>query len=167
MRFKIFNLALLVGVCFLNWSCALFHPDKVKKDEGGYYLRHYWSCGPRALNKAFKEFDIFLGEKKISQEIQDSGNTTRHLLSLIHYDTIQITLPSEILSVIKKHGFKVIKVTELRQLNPRVDLALILVTGSYIRGEAHWLCFPVDNNIKKFFGEETRVSKIFLLKKID
>ena len=167
MRFKFFNFLLVFSLMFLNWSCALFHPEEVKKDEEGFYVRHYWSCGPRALSKAFKELDIYLSSKKISKEIQSSGNVSRGLLSLIHYETVQITFPSEVYSTIEKHGFKVIKLKELEELNPKIDVALILVAGSYLRGEAHWLCFPVDGNIENYFGKKTKIIKIFLLKKVD
>lgn len=167
MRFKALYFALLISLGLLNWSCSIFHPEKVKKDEAGYYASHYWSCGPIALNKAFKELDIYLSSKKISREIQDSGNLSRVLLSLVHYDTIQITFPSEVYSVIEKHGFKVIELEELKQLDSRVDVALVLVAKNYLKGEAHWLCFPIDENIEEFFGKGTRVVKIFLLKHID
>lgn len=167
MQFKAFYFALLISLGLLNWSCSLFHPEKVKKDEAGYYVNHYRSCGPIALNKAFKELDIYLSSKKISREIQDSGNLSRALLSLAHYDTIQITFPSEIYSVIENHGFKVIKLKELKELDSEVDVALVLVVGSYLKGEAHWLCFPMDSSIEKYFGKDTRIIKIFLLEKVD
>ena len=163
-----FSIPLLVlSLSLLNWSCAIFHPNEVRKDKEGYYVNHYWSCGPRALSKAFKELDIHLSAKKISQEIQDSGNLSRNLLSLIHYETVQITFPNEIYSTIKKHGFKVIELKQLEELKEEVDVALILVAGSYLKGQAHWVCFPVDSNIKKYFGENTKIIKIFLLKKLD
>ena len=167
MRFKVFHFALLISLGLLNWSYSIFHPEKVKKDEAGYYTDHYWSCGPRALNKAFKELDIYLSSKKISQEIQDSGNLSRALLSLVHHDAVQITFPCEMYHVIEKHGFRVVGLKELKQLNSKIDIALILVARNYLDGEAHWLCFPVDNDIKGFFGKETKIVKIFLLKLID
>ena len=167
MRFRIFHFVLAISLGLLNWSCSVFHPDKTQKDEQGYYIQHYWSCGPRALNRAFKELDIHLSSKKISQEIQESGNLSRSLLSLVHYDTIQITFPSEIYQAIESHGFKVTELKELKQLNSEVDVALVLVAGSYLRGEAHWLCFPVDYNIEQYFGKNTKIIKIFLLKKVD
>ena len=167
MRFRIFHLVLVINLGLLNWSCSVFHSDKVQKDKDGYYARHYSSCGPRALDKAFKEFDINLGTNNISRQIQDTGNISRFLLSLAHYDTIQITFPSEIYQVIKNNGFEVIKLKQLEQLDSEVDVALILVSGSYLKGQAHWLCFPVDENIKRYFGKGTKIAKIFLLKKLD
>ena len=167
MRFRFFHFLLTLSLVSLNWSCALFHPEEVKKDKEGYYINHYWSCGPKALSKAFKEFNIKLERQNISRQIQDSGNMSRFLLSLAHYETVQITFPSEIYQVIKKHGFKVIKLKELEELNSEVDVALVLVAGNYLKGEAHWLCFPVDDNIENYFGKNTKIIKIFLLKKVD
>ena len=115
MQFNFFKLYLVVALCLLNWSCAIFHPDKVERDDDGYYYRHYSSCGPTALNKAFKELNINLGRNNISRDIQDSGNVFRFLLSLVHYDTVQITFPSEIYQVIENNGFKVIELKTLEQ----------------------------------------------------
>ena len=167
MNSNFLKLCLVVLFCLLNWSCALFHPDEVKTDKKGYYIRHYWSCGPKALDKAFKEFNINLGRNNISREIQDSGNISRFLLSFAHYDTVQITFPSEVYQVIEKHGFKVIKLKNLEELDSKIDVALVLVAGNYLKGEAHWLCFPIDNNIENWFGKNTKIVKIFLLKKVD
>ena len=167
MKFRFPIPLLVLSLSLLNWSCALFHPNEVKTDEDGYYVRHYWSCGPKALDKAFKEFNINLGRNNISREIQDSGNISRFLLSFAHYDTVQISFPSEIYQVIKKYGFEVVKLNKLEELDSEVDVALVLVAKNYLKGQAHWLCFPADNNIKNFFGKNTRVIKIFLLKKID
>tara|TARA_B100001939_G_C16622008_1_gene479674 strand:+ start:20 stop:523 length:504 start_codon:yes stop_codon:yes gene_type:complete len=167
MQFNFFKLYLVVALCLLNWSCAIFHPDKVERDDDGYYYRHYSSCGPTALNKAFKELNINLGRNNISRDIQDSGNIFRFLLSLVHYDTVQITFPSEVYQVIEDNGFKVIELKTLEELDSEVDVALVLVASNYLKGQAHWLCFPVDKNIEDFFGKSTRVIKIFLLKKVD
>tara|TARA_Y100001972_G_C7606481_1_gene303979 strand:- start:301 stop:795 length:495 start_codon:yes stop_codon:yes gene_type:complete len=162
-----FKILILLSLCFFNLNCSLLNPEEARKDKDGYYINHYWSCGPKALNKAFKELDIILSEKKISREIQDSGNFTRTLLSLVHYDALEITLPSEIKTIIKKHGFNTLEIKDLNHLNENVDVAIILVAKNYLKGEAHWLCFPVDDRITNYFGENTRILKIFLLKKVD
>ena len=164
MRRKLFNYALILSFCMLNWSCSLFHAESMMKDEAGYYIRHYDSCGPIALHRAFKKLNIQLSKRDISREIQDTGNNTRVLLSLVHHQTISITLPSEIKAVVKKHGFEITTSKELKELDPKVDIALVLVAGSYLKGEAHWACFPVDSNITKYFGEATRIIKVYLLK---
>jgi hypothetical protein len=166
MRFRISNVFLLLCLCLINVNCSLLNPDKIIYDKG-YYVNHYWSCGPLALERAFKELDIILGREKISKEIQDTGNFTRTLLSLIHYDALEITLPSEIKTIIKKHGFNTLEIKDLNHLNSNVDVALILVAKNYLKGQAHWLCFPADSNIENFFGENTKIIKIFLLKKVD
>ena len=167
MRFNFFKFYLIVSICLLNWSCSIFNPDKVETDKDGFYYRHYASCGPTALNKAFKELNINLGRENISREIQKSGNMSRVLLSLFHYDTVQITFPSEVYRVIENNGFKVVKIKKLEELDSEVDVALVLVAANYLKGQAHWLCFPVDKNIENFFGNNTRVIKIFLIKKVD
>ena len=88
-------------------------------------------------------------------------------MSLAHYDALEITFPSEIKTIIKKHGFLPLEIRNLESLNNEVDVALVLVAKNYLKGEAHWLCFPADNNIERFFGKNTRIIKIFLLKRVD
>ena len=167
MHKRFFKFCLVFSLCLLNWSCSLLHPESLERDSEGYLVNHYWSCGPIALEKAFEKLNLNLSRKEISREIQDSGNAVRLLLSLAHHETIQMTLPSEIEQVIKDHGFKVINIREFGLLNERVDVAIVLVSGDYLKGETHWLCFPVDSNIEKYFGENTKIRQIFLLKNID
>jgi hypothetical protein len=164
---RFFKFCLVFSFCLLNWSCSLFHPKSLERDSEGYLVNHYWSCGPAALQKAFEKLNLNLSREEVSREIQDSGNTIRLLLSLAHHETIQMTLPSEIERVIKDHGFKVINIREFGLLNTGVDVAIVLVSGNYLKGETHWLCFPIDSNIEKYFGKNTRIRQIFLLKNID
>lgn len=174
MRNKLFKWALITSFCMLNWSCSILHPESLAKDEEGYLTKHYNSCGPSALSKAFNEFARKNGilakkswtRKELSREIQDSGNIIRLMASLIHHETVMMTLPSELKNIIKNHGFKIIKVKNLEDLN-KVDVAIVLVSGDYLKGDLHWLCFPVDNRITDYFGKNTKIEKIFLLKKVD
>ena len=175
MHRRLFKLCLIFSICLLNWSCSLFHPEFLERDSDGYLINHYNSCGPAALERAFNAYaeknKIKLkqpsGRKEISREIQDSGNSIRLLLSLIHHDTIQMTLPSEMKEVIKDRGFEIINIRELKHLDKNIDIAIILVSGNYLSGEMHWLCFPIDKYIERYFEENTKICQIFLLKKLE
>lgn len=175
MRKRIFNFFLVLSICSLNWSCTLFHPESLNRDENGYLTRHYVSCGPRALEKAFREYanknktphKKNWTKEEISRKIQDSGNTIRLLSSLVHHDAVLMTIPSEIENVIKKFGFEIIDVKSFDLLKKEVDVAIILVGGNYFKGDLHWVCFPVDKRITDYFGKNTKILKIFLLKKVD
>jgi len=154
----------VMALSLLNVSCAIFHPDRTKKDELGYYISHFSACGPIALEKAFEALENPINRIQISRDIQDTGNGTRLLLSMLHHGALQITLPSEIKAVCKKYGYEAITADKLSDLDPEKDVALVLVWGEIL--DAHWLCFPIDVNIDNFFGGYTKISKIFIFKKI-
>jgi|LUMV01.1.fsa_nt_gb hypothetical protein len=161
------KILLIASLCLLNFGCVFFHPESLKTDTDGYYIKHFHSCGPRALKKAFNELNVRVTEKELSKQIQSSGNLTRVLLTLIHHDTIRVTLPSEIKSVCLDYGYEVSSVKSLEELDPEKDIAIILVSGNILKGETHWLCFPTDKYIKNYFGKNTKISKIYLLEKIN
>ena len=45
------------------------------------------------------------------------------------------------------------------------DIAFILVRGKFVSKEWHWMCYPVDKDIKTFFGPNTVIDKVLLLRK--
>ena len=156
---------LIISICLLNYGCAIFHSDYLETDNDGHYVNHFHSCGPKALRKALNKLNIKVYEKQLSKEIQSSGNLTRTLLTLIHYETVQVTLPSEMKKACLDYGYEVEKVKNLKELDPKKDIAIVLVTGNVLKGETHWVCFPVDTNITNYFGKNTKIKKIYLLKK--
>jgi len=161
------NILLIMSLCLLNYGCIFFHPESLRADKDGHYIEHFHSCGPAALSSAFAKLNIRVTEKELSKQIQSSGNLTRSLLTLIHYDTVRMTLPREIKDVCLSYGYEVSKVGNLNDLNLEKDVAIVLVLGNLLKGETHWLCFPTDGNIKNYFGKNTKISKIYLLKKIN
>tara|TARA_B100000809_G_C14805035_1_gene411714 strand:+ start:78 stop:581 length:504 start_codon:yes stop_codon:yes gene_type:complete len=157
--------AMAIGL--LNVSCVVFHPEQFRTDELGYYINHYNACGPVALEKAFEALgDNDASRVDLSREIQDEGNALRHFVSLLHYDGLLITLPNELKTICKKHGYEVTEIHSLDELNLKEDIALVLVWGEILKREAHWLVFPIDTKIKDWYGGYTRIGKILLLKKI-
>jgi hypothetical protein len=142
------------------------HPDSLDRDSQGYLKKHYYSCGPQALSKALSELDDYRSTSDISRDIQDNGNGLRLTLSLLHYEAISITFPSEVIDFFEELGYEVIEVDSLDKLDPNEDVAMVLIWwGEPIKYNAHWLCFPADKNIEKYSGEETVISRIFLIKK--
>ena len=161
-----FKVLLIISLSLLNYGCVFFHPEYLKVDQSGHYIKHFHSCGPRALKKAFNELNIQVTEKKLSKQIQSSGNLTRALLTLVHYEMVEITFPSEIKNICLDYGYKVKTVKSLDSLDPTKDVAIVLVSGEILKGETHWVCFPADKYGLKGFGEDTKALKIYLLKKI-
>ena len=160
----IYSISLLFAVGpLLCAGCGILNPPKI---ENGYFIDHYRSCGPAAVDKALSQYITTLRTRKqISQDIQDNGNFYRHLASIVHKQGAQITCPSEIVEICKQYGFSVTTVDQLDTLDPETDVALVLVRKSL--GEWHWLCFPVDSSIADWYGDDTTVRVIYLLKPLN
>jgi len=140
----------------------------LEKNPEGYYERHYHACGPIALEKAFLEYHRREGiaycvrRDLLSKQIQDSGMIGKELLSLFDNEAIQITWPHEIKTIIKEHGFEAVSIKDISELDPLKHIALVLVSTKLTN--YHWLVFPIDDP-EDYYGEDTKVHKIFLLKK--
>jgi len=76
----------------------------------------------------------------------------------------RITFPTELKSILKKHGFRTVNVSDLEELSQEKDTALVLIKKKSSLSY-HWMCFPVDKNIKTFFGKDTIIKEIYLIKK--
>jgi len=68
-------------------------------------------------------------------------------------------------AVVKKYGFELITVNDFEKLDPSKDIALVLVYGRFLSRQWHWMCYPVDENVKTYFGPDTKIDKIYLLQK--
>lgn len=128
---------------------------------------HIHSCGPEAIRKAFLKFNIDISIKDISHAIQadvSCSNLFRDILSALDKDARKITFPLELKRILKKNGFSIVNINSLDELNKVEDVALVLIKQE---GELnyHWMCFPVDKNIKTFFGKDTVIKEIYLIKK--
>ena len=160
-----FTLALLL---LLSSGCGVFKPAH---KENGYYTRHFWSCGPEAVEKALMKSKLvegilhkrYIHAEEISRKIQNNGNTWRDIATLFSKTGAAITCPHEIIEVCDHYGYNVTIIEQYDQLNPEEDVALVLIYSDL--GNWHWVCFPVDNNIPKFYGKSTKIVKIFLLEK--
>jgi hypothetical protein len=150
-------------------GCGVF--DQYKKNADGYYERHYTCCGPIALEKAFQKLyrkhGIMLKRaitrEEISRSMQDDGIAAKELLSYFNKEAICITWPSEMKATAKKYGFEPITIKDFKKLDPKNDVALVLVHSKLTN--YHWLVFPIDDP-KSFYGTETKIDKIYLLKKL-
>jgi hypothetical protein len=161
-------LAWVLAICFLNSGCIAFHPDKLRKKDG-YYIKHFESCGPRAIRNALIQVDNRLyvrrpdypSSESISKDIQATGNASRLVLSLAHHDALLITWPCEIKKYFTKKGYKVTE-TNLSSLS-REDTAIILMKGNIFKQEWHWVTYPrySKESIKSFYGSSTSIIKVF------
>ena len=169
MRFKPTKwIAWALAICLLNIGCAVFHQDKLTK-ENGYYTRHYHSCGPDAIQDALRHLEErYVPNEEISHKIQDNGNSRRTALTLIHYNALWITWPAELVKYFRDRGYKV-TTTTLDSLSPE-DTAIVLLKGRMLKGEWHWITYPTYpkeeiKNYYKNFGGPTVVMTVYKIEK--
>lgn len=162
----------ILFMCFLFLGCGLMEsyrdPYSVKKARSmNMDPYHIFSCGPQAIQKAFAEFNIHMPLSNISHAMQSDtscSNLLRDFLSVLHTEARRITFPAELKRILKKNGFTIVSINSLKDLDENKDIALILIKNGR-SFNYHWMCFPVDKNIKTFFGQDTIIKEIYLIKK--
>lgn len=164
LRKKLFTLLTwATAISLLNTGCIAFHPESAERDKDGHYIDHFWSCGPTAIYKSLWSFDPRGSREQISKEIQSTGNFTRTLLLFVHHEFVSATFPCEIKQYYQSHNLKVKEVDGLSQLKSG-DVAIVLIRGNLSKGQVyHWLCYPADERIESFYGEDTKIVKIYLI----
>jgi hypothetical protein len=123
---------------------------------------HIYSCGPIAIQKAFKRLGIEVSEEDISLEIQSNGTCLRDFLSIFDREARQITFTSEMRLALEKYNYKMIKINSLQEMNEDKDTAILLVRKKNTL-EYHWICYPVDRF--HFYGKKTVLDSVYLVKK--
>jgi len=158
--------------CLLFSGCGILNP--AARDSNGYYVRHFDSCGPIAMEEAINEYYkrqgvVFLRNpaprEEISKGIQDDGQLSKKILSLFDREVVCVTWSWEMKNVAKKYGFELVRIKDFERLDPAKDIALILVYGKFFSNQWHWMCYPTDSNIEHYFGPDTKIDKVYLLKK--
>ena len=166
------SLLFVLGPLFSG--CGIFHPPL--RDGDGYYSQHFNCCGPVAIEAAInyyyhKQGIVFYTNpaprNQISKQIQDDGMYFKKFLSFFDRQVVCATWSWEMKKVVKTYGFELIDADSFEKLDPSKDIAIILVRGKFISKEWHWMCYPVDKDIKTFFGTNTKIDKILLLRKIN
>jgi len=158
----------IIGLLLFSSGCGVFNPAH---KENGYYTRHFYSCGPEAVETALMRsklvegilFKRYISAEEISRKIQDNGNTWRDIATTFHESGAAITCPHEIAEICDDYGYKVTTIKKYNELDPEENVALILLYSNL--GNWHWVCFPIDNNIPEYYGESTKIVTIFLLEK--
>ena len=165
-------ISLLFVLAPLFSGCGIFYP--AQRDGNGYYIRHFTCCGPTSIEAAINEYYRKQGivfaknpapREEISKHIQDEGQIFKGFLSLFDNEAVCATWTWEMKSAVKKYGFELIDIKDFKKLDPSKDIALVLVYGKFFSSQWHWMCYPVDKNITTFFGPNTKIDKILLLKK--
>lgn len=166
MRFIATFLALLLSGCGIMQSAK--DPSWVKEQRALHLdPYHVQSCGPEAVQKAFSNFGISIDLKSLSYTMQSSAscsNLLRDILSVFDKQARQITFPAEIKKILKENGFSIVSVKSLGELDKNQDTAMVLIRKKNTL-TFHWTCFPNDEYIESFFGKDTLIEEIYLIKK--
>jgi len=160
---------LSIASIFLSGCGPLYYLKESKHHkqtrQEGYELCHLDSCGPVALEKAFKNLGINKPHIEIGKEIQDADKMHyRSILSLAHHKFTLITCPPELLKYCRSQGLapKRIKYKDLSQ----DDVAIILIRGYSDIEDWHWIDWPrTRSSVENFFGDDTKIISTYLLSK--
>ncbi len=155
-------LAWVLAVCFLflNPGCAIFHPEKFAKEDG-YYTKHFYSCGPSAIQDVLLNIERkLISCESISREIQSTGNASRFILASFNYSALEITFPCEIKKYFNNKGYKVTEI-EFESLKSS-DVAIILIKGKKFLKQWHWASYPTHSKeyIQNIFGDGTKIVSV-------
>ncbi len=144
-------------------GCGIINPHK--KNAEGYYERHYWTCGPIALEKAFNAICVRDGivfyrypfsRGALSKEIQKRGMKSKELLSFFNREAICITWPSDIKYMAERYNFELITIDDIDSLDPQKDIAIVLIHGALFSKEYHWAVYPLDD-VRDFYGKKKQL----------
>ena len=165
MKWKTYITIIIICLfLFINTSCGILHSAK-KVD--GYYVDHFYSCGPQAIHNAIQHYAQVNGIKfkrsytaeEISKRIQDIASR-RGLLSLVDKRAITITWPYEIEQVCELYGFKAVRVNDISKIKDN-NTSIVLIHEKNTLSSYHWTCYPVSN--LKYYGDDTIIDLVYLL----
>jgi len=161
---------LAFGFLFLHSGCGLLNNGTFAKDKSGAYIRHFYSCGPSAVQDALVEYRLKAGiiairlesEEEISKEIQKNGNILRFTLAVFDKRAMAITWPSEIKRYFTKRNLTLTK-TPFDSLKES-DTAIVLIHKGL---NYHWVTYPTYTKkyIQNFFGSSTEIVSTYIIKK--
>lgn len=162
---------LLITVFPLIVGCGpIYYLNETKEHKAvrkaGYELCHLQSCGPESISDAYACFGIEKKQFHIGKEIQDINVIDyRGILSVVYHDFTKITCPPELLRYLKHKGFKINTVNSLDEVGVD-DVAIILIRGKSDIRDWHYITYPTHSKqqIKDFFGEDTKIKKAYILK---
>lgn len=169
MKKKLAILGLLT-LCFVITGCGIF--DRPAKLNNGLYAAHYTSCGPSALQSAISQFKVNnnlyvpydVHHIPISEYIQkNEKNSSRHILSFIHKDAVEITWPHEMKAICKKHNIKLVEV-KLKDITTNDDVYIILAHDKKNFFYYHWYSYPGQDLY--YYGDDTVIDKVYRLEQI-
>ena len=159
----------LFTLCFVITGCGVF--DRPVKLNNGLYAAHYTSCGPNALQTAISQFKVNnnlyvpydVHYIPISAQIQkNEKNLSRHILSYIHKDAVEITWPHEMKAICKKHNIKLVEVNLKDITNDKVYIILAHNKKNFFY--YHWYSYPGQDLY--YYGNDTVIDKVYRLELI-
>ena len=169
----------LLVISFLFTSgCGILNPPH--KDELGFYTRHYYSCGPVAVQEALErycekngiKFKRAITAKQISQDIQRNSPpfiiNKRKLLIILDREAAGITWPFEIKLACQKYGVKLTKVhpNQLYLRNRPNATYIVLVHKKWTIDTYHWYAYPNHADRAHYWKGDTVFDVVYMLEPI-
>ena len=65
----------------------------------------------------------------------------------------------------KKKAFQILS-KKIDELDKKKDIAIVLIHGKFFTQQYHWVVYPIDK-VKTFWGKDTVIDLIYLIKKKD
>ncbi len=164
-------------------SCGILVPtseDPFVKNliEQGYNPYHSGSCGPNALHKLLKQFEIYAEPKDLSREIIEQsaiGNILRAIPSLVDSDSRKITWPWEIESILERYLGERYQINKKTGAPDEMDKYFAKAVGEGKKGlillkkrakmDHHWAAFPSNQYLLAFYGSDTIVLSVYSVEK--
>ena len=165
---RFFCATIIIAIAFTG--CGILRHASLKPSER--IDKHVSSCGPDSLYLAFKALEkkhnvkFNLSKEKISKLIRTSNKCSdllRDFLFIWSYQANEITWPNEIKDILTSRGFKIEETKDYKNLTPS-QIAIVLV---HKKGTLHyhWMCYPIEEDILYFFGDDTIIENIYIIKK--
>jgi len=166
---------ILLSAALASCGCGAIHQAYEKQEIRLARLNHQdplhiKSCGPEAIQDALLVLGTSISLNKISYDIQKRESKLRCFISIFDNEGREITWPWEIEGFFNKNDkineFEASEVDNFKSLSNNA-VAIILIRKKYSLRHYHWVTYPIYSKavIKSFFEEDTKISKIYEIKR--
>jgi hypothetical protein len=140
----------------------------------GYDPLYARACGPVAISDALAHFDITVSPEEVGKYTQSKhplGNIVRRTMSLVHYESLSITWPWEVVPTLRHFGVEANQVdgselvlrTLMLQMERKGEVGIALIRKRGIMNY-HYKYFGKVGNVFDYYDDDTEVLHVFVLR---